>query len=135
MPGATPAPPHPLPAFDTLTARQRQICDLILSGKTNREIAAGLDITVQAVKNHATAIYAKVGITDPRHGRAGQARPALAQRWLDEARIKARNGGYATGYRHGYVDGLEHGRKEGRKAGRQEALTEIGERCSVCPVR
>ena len=127
----TPAPPRPLPPFAALSARQRQVCDRILAGLTDQEIAADLGIGYQTVRNHASAAYAKLGLSDPHNGRAGQGRIGLTHLYLEEARTKARNGGYATGYRHGYVDGLEHGRKEGRKA----AIKEIGARCSVCPVK
>jgi DNA-binding CsgD family transcriptional regulator len=130
--GATPAPPRPAPPpLDGLPRRQRQVCDLLLAGKTDREIAEALGLAIQTVKNYATAAYAKLGIGDPHNGRACQGRIGLARLYVEEARAKGRDVGYATGYRHGYVDGLEKGRKEGRAA----ALREIDHRCSVCPVR
>jgi hypothetical protein len=120
-----------LPSFDCLAPRQRQVADLMVQGKTGRQIADALGISIQTVKNHATALYRKLGLTGGDALRFGQPRMALSALNVDRAREKARDVGYATGYRHGYVDGLERGRMEGRKA----AIKEIGERCSVCPVR
>jgi hypothetical protein len=120
-----------LPSFDCLAPRQRQVADLLVVGKTGKQIADALGISIQTEKNHATAIYRKLGITDGGALRFAQARIALSARYIDLAREKARDVGYATGYRHGYVDGLEHGRAQGRKA----ALAEIAQRCSVCPLR
>lgn len=117
MSAHTPAPPRTgPPSLDCLAPRQRQVADLILAGHTDTEIAADLGLAVQTVKNHAAAVYAKLGIGDSHSGRAGQGRIGLTHLYLEDARVKARNAGYATGYRHGYVDGLEHGRKEGRAA-------------------
>jgi hypothetical protein len=120
-----------LPSFDCLAPRQRQVAELLVVGKTGKEIADALGISIQTQKNHATAIYRKLGLSDGSGFRFAQARIALSALYIDRAREKARDVGYATGYRHGYVDGLERGRVEGRKA----AIKEIGERCSVCPMR
>ena len=47
--------PHPL------TAREREIMQLITRGRTNRAIASELYISEKTVKNHARAIYGKLG--------------------------------------------------------------------------
>lgn len=48
----------------TLSARQREIVNLIASGKTNREIADTLGITESTVKNHVHVLFAKLGVTN-----------------------------------------------------------------------
>lgn len=114
--GATPAPSRPLSVFATLSARQRQVCDQIIAGKTDKEIAADLGLAVQTVKNHVSMAYAKLGLSDPHNGRAGQGRAGLTRLFIEDAWRQGRDVGYATGYRHGYVDGLVKGRKEGKAA-------------------
>ncbi len=44
-----------------LTKREMEILAAVVSGKTNREIAAGLSISEQTVKHHVTNIFDKVG--------------------------------------------------------------------------
>lgn len=46
-----------------LTERQRQIVEAVMSGASNREIAARLGISHQTVKNQLTTIYEKLGVT------------------------------------------------------------------------
>jgi DNA-binding NarL/FixJ family response regulator len=46
----------------SLTPREQQIAMAIADGKSNRDIAAGLGITEQTVKNHLTSIFEKVGV-------------------------------------------------------------------------
>ncbi len=68
--------------LDTLTAREREIVDLISEGLTNKEIAARLFIGEKTVRNNLTVIYSKLGVSnrlelavhashaaDPRRGR------------------------------------------------------------------
>jgi DNA-binding CsgD family transcriptional regulator len=45
-----------------ITKRERQIVREICSGKTNREIAATLFISLQTVKDHTHRIYSKLGV-------------------------------------------------------------------------
>ncbi|MCS3405860.1 response regulator transcription factor [Serratia sp. AKBS12] len=55
--------PNPLAcAGQTLTAREREIVDLILAGLGSRQIAARLFISLGTVKNHRKNIYSKLGI-------------------------------------------------------------------------
>ncbi len=48
--------------YDQLTRRERQIVELVASGKTNAEIASGLWVAPSTVKKHLEHIYAKVGV-------------------------------------------------------------------------
>lgn len=46
-----------------LSARERQVLDLIAHGLSNDEIAAQLFLSTKTVRNHVTSIFAKVGVT------------------------------------------------------------------------
>ena len=59
--GAAPtqgAPTH----IETLTAREREIAQMLVSGLSNKEIAAGLRIQVTTVKNHVHNILEKLQV-------------------------------------------------------------------------
>lgn len=45
-----------------LSARQRQIMDLLATGRSNAEIAAALFLSEKTVRNQISAIYAKIGV-------------------------------------------------------------------------
>ncbi len=45
-----------------LTRRQRQVFDLLAAGRSNREIAAGLNISPKTVGHHVEAILTKLGV-------------------------------------------------------------------------
>jgi two-component system CheB/CheR fusion protein len=45
----------------TLTARQRQIMDLVLAGHPSKNIAADLGISQRTIENHRAAIMTKTG--------------------------------------------------------------------------
>ncbi|MDO4794149.1 MAG: LuxR C-terminal-related transcriptional regulator [Filifactor alocis] len=47
--------------FYKLTERERQVCHLLLTGYSTKEIAAELDISVDTVKFHVKNIYKKIG--------------------------------------------------------------------------
>ena len=49
-------------ALDPLTAREQEVLEMILTGKSNREIAAALNITENTVKTHAKSIYSKYDV-------------------------------------------------------------------------
>jgi ATP/maltotriose-dependent transcriptional regulator MalT len=53
-----------------LSAREREIADLVAAGQTNRQIAAALFISDRTVENHLARIFAKLGLTS-RAGLAG----------------------------------------------------------------
>ena len=61
-----------------LTAREMEILELVVQGKSNREIAYYLGISHQTVKNHMTAILRKLGAT----GRTEAAVSALRRGWI-----------------------------------------------------
>jgi non-specific serine/threonine protein kinase len=50
-------------AFGGLTRREQEIAALIAKGKSNREIAAELFITVRTTKTHISSILTKLDLT------------------------------------------------------------------------
>ena len=46
----------------SLTAREREVLNLLARGNSNREIAEELVITNKTVKNHLSRIYEKIGV-------------------------------------------------------------------------
>jgi DNA-binding NarL/FixJ family response regulator len=48
--------------LDPLTAREQEVLQLILSGKSNREIAVALFISESTVKTHARNIFSKYDV-------------------------------------------------------------------------
>ena len=56
---AVDARPVAAPRIDGLTAREREVLDLVAEGLTNTEIAAQLHIGVTTVKTHVTALMTK----------------------------------------------------------------------------
>ena len=58
----------PLP-FDALSARKRQIADLVIEGATNKEVASRLNISEATVKAHLTGIFRQLQLS----GRLGLA--------------------------------------------------------------
>lgn len=50
--------------LDVLTPRERQVLGLIGRGATNKDIARHLDLAEGTVKNHVTAVFAKLNVTD-----------------------------------------------------------------------
>ncbi len=51
--------------FDDLTARERDIVELIAQGLDNRGIAARLKITDKTVRNHVSIIFGKLDVNSP----------------------------------------------------------------------
>lgn len=51
-------------AYSQLTPRQRQVLQLIAEGKTTREIAGILDLSLKTVKTHRTALMQTLNIHD-----------------------------------------------------------------------
>ncbi len=49
-----------------LSLRERDICNLLLQGHTNQEIAGNLFITEGTVKSHLNKIYKKLGTNNRR---------------------------------------------------------------------
>lgn len=48
---------------DDLTAKEKSVLDLIKAGKTNKEIAEELGISLSTVKTHINNIYKKLGVS------------------------------------------------------------------------
>jgi len=65
---------------DRLTAREAEVLCLIARGRSNREIAAELVLSVRTVEHHVARLYAKTG----GHGRADAATYALRHGLLSE---------------------------------------------------
>ncbi len=55
---------EPSPRLDVLTPRERQVLRLIGRGAANKDIARHLDLAEGTVKNHVTAVLAKLKVTD-----------------------------------------------------------------------
>jgi DNA-binding NarL/FixJ family response regulator len=47
-----------------LTPRERDVLAALTQGKTNRQIAAGLHLSVGTVKSHLSSIYDKLGVSN-----------------------------------------------------------------------
>lgn len=56
---ASPTPPSPR---DMLTAAQREVVDLLLTGATLAEIGEALGVSAETVKSHTKNIYARLGV-------------------------------------------------------------------------
>lgn len=59
-----PEPNLPKNTFDELTAREREILELIAQGKTNSEIAEALSLSPKTVSNNISNVLVKVQATD-----------------------------------------------------------------------
>jgi DNA-binding CsgD family transcriptional regulator len=66
--GESPEPEPAIPAdlWPELSVRERELVQLILSGRPTATIAQRLDIAIGTVKNHRRRIYAKLDITSER---------------------------------------------------------------------
>ncbi len=69
--GGSPSAPDPIQREDKpsllsssdLTSRQRQVLELLVKGKTNRDIAAALNLAPGTVKVHVSSLFRKLGVT------------------------------------------------------------------------
>jgi DNA-binding NarL/FixJ family response regulator len=52
----------PIPAFPGLTAREREVLDLLARGLTNPAIARRLSLSEKTVRNHVSNVFAKLGV-------------------------------------------------------------------------
>jgi DNA-binding NarL/FixJ family response regulator len=61
---STPSPAAPSEAFPELTAREREVLDLIAAGLNNQEIARQLYLSPKTVRNHISNIFTKLQVAD-----------------------------------------------------------------------
>jgi DNA-binding CsgD family transcriptional regulator len=57
----TPVLPQPVSGRAGLTQREREVLDRLAAGKSNREIAIELVLSVRTVERHIENIYQKIG--------------------------------------------------------------------------
>jgi DNA-binding NarL/FixJ family response regulator len=62
--GRKPAEPAMVDPFDTLTAREREVLQLVAEGHTNSEIAQLLSISLKTVKAHRSNLMQKLNLHD-----------------------------------------------------------------------
>lgn len=60
----TAAPSGPETAFPQLTAREREVLDLVAAGRSNAQIAAALYLSPKTVRNNVSNVLAKLHVTD-----------------------------------------------------------------------
>jgi DNA-binding NarL/FixJ family response regulator len=58
------APPRTPTPFPELTAREREVLDLLAAGRNNHQIADQLGLSGKTVANHISAIFAKLQVAD-----------------------------------------------------------------------
>ena len=66
---------HPNPSIHLLTSRQRDVLDLLVQGKTNKEIALALKLGEGTVKIHMAAIFRYFGVNNRAAAAVAGARP------------------------------------------------------------
>ena len=59
-----PKPLAPAEAFPALTAREREVLDLLAKGRSNNEIARDLFLSQKTVRNHISNVFAKLQVAD-----------------------------------------------------------------------
>jgi DNA-binding NarL/FixJ family response regulator len=64
---SAPKAASPAEAFPELTAREREILDLIAQGHSNAKIAARLFLSPRTVSNHISHIFTKLQVADRSH--------------------------------------------------------------------
>jgi len=62
LPDEPPTPAVPGPAQDSLTQAERRVASLAAEGRSNRQIATQLYITVSTVEQHLTRVYRKLSV-------------------------------------------------------------------------
>ena len=61
---SAPRPADPAEAFPDLTAREREVLDLVARGRNNQEIVGHLYLSPKTVRNHISNIFAKLQVAD-----------------------------------------------------------------------
>jgi DNA-binding CsgD family transcriptional regulator len=59
--------------------REAEVLEMVARGLTNAQIAAGLGVTVHAVKFHLAAVYRKLGVTNRTEAASVYLRAALGR--------------------------------------------------------
>jgi DNA-binding NarL/FixJ family response regulator len=72
----------PVPALGDLTAREREILEVVAEGLDNYEIAARLKISEKTVRNHVSTIFSKLNIRNRAHAVALARNVGLGSRLL-----------------------------------------------------
>jgi DNA-binding NarL/FixJ family response regulator len=60
----TAGPTPPTDAFPQLTAREREILDLLAAGRSNQQIASTLFLSPKTVRNNVSNVFAKLQVAD-----------------------------------------------------------------------
>ena len=50
--------------FESLTSKEKEICELVYKGFTNQDISENMGISIRTVKAHMSSIFEKVGVKD-----------------------------------------------------------------------
>ncbi len=61
---AKPRPPGVLPVLPQLSAREREVLDLVAAGRSNQAIASRLVLSQKTVRNHLSNIFSKLQVAD-----------------------------------------------------------------------
>ncbi len=61
---AAPRPRAPRQAFPELSSREREVLELIASGRNNAEIAAQLFLSQKTIRNHVSNVFHKLQVVD-----------------------------------------------------------------------
>lgn len=51
-------------SIETLTTKEREVLDLMLGGKSNKQIAFELNVTIQTASKHSARVLAKIGVNN-----------------------------------------------------------------------
>ncbi len=78
----TAGPAGPPTAFPQLTAREREVLDLVAAGRSNAQIAATLYLSPKTVRNNVSNVLAKLQVAD-RAEAIIRARDAGLGRWME----------------------------------------------------
>jgi DNA-binding NarL/FixJ family response regulator len=63
----TAASAAPAAPFPELTAREREILELVARAWSNQQIAAQLDLSIKTVRNHVSSVFTKIRVVDRAH--------------------------------------------------------------------
>jgi predicted ATPase/DNA-binding CsgD family transcriptional regulator len=80
---------HPEPYPDSLTAREAEVLGLLAAGKTNKQIARELFLSVSTVQRHVANVYAKIGAHGRAEATAYALRKGIAWARLEEGRSRS----------------------------------------------